>query len=342
MSTSGTSRIALGIAAVLATLSATAAIARDNVQLTGSSTVYPFATAVAENFGKGGKFKTPVVESTGTGGGFKLFCSGVDAGTPDINDASRAITDSERALCKQNGVADIAEIKIGYDGIILAGDAKQPGFNVTREQIWRAVGKTVPVGGKWVANPYKTWNDIDKSLPKRALAIFGPAPNHGTRDAFRELVMDPACEKAPESAALSADDRKKVCGQVREDGVWTDVSEDYALVMGKLKGNPTAVAVFTYSYLEQNRDKIRASTVDGVAASLETIASGQYPISRPLYIYVKKAHVGVIPGLAEFVAEFVSDRAAGADGYLVDKGLIPMPKKELAATREAAKALARK
>ena len=200
----------------------------------------------------------------------------------------------------------------------------------------------MPVGGKWVPNPYKSWNDIDKSLPKRALAIFGPAPNHGTRDAFRELVMDPACEKTPEAAALAADERKKTCGTVREDGVWTDVSEDYALVMGKLKGNPTAVAVFTYSYLEQNRDKIRAATVDGIAASLETIADGKYPISRPLYIYVKKAHVGVIPGLAEYVTEFVSDKAAGADGYLVDKGLIPAPKKEMDVQRAAAKALARK
>lgn len=328
--------------AVLAALASGAAGARDNVQVTGSSTVYPFATTVAEALGKGGKFKTPVVESTGTGNGFKLFCSGVSAETPDINDASRPISDSERELCKKNGVNDIAEIRIGYDGIILAGDAKQAAFNVTREQIWRAVAKTVPVGGKWVANPYKNWNDIDPKLPKRALAIFGPAPNHGTRDAFRELVMDPACEKTPEAAALPADERKKTCGQVREDGVWTDVSEDYALVMGKLKGNPTAVAVFTYSYLEQNRDKIKASTVDGIAASLETIADGKYPISRPLFIYVKQAHIGVIPGLAEFVAEFVSDKAAGQDGYLVDKGLIPMPKKELEAQRAAAKALAKK
>jgi len=330
------------IAVALGVFASAAAVARDNVQITGSSTVYPFATAVAENFGKAGKFKTPVVESTGTGGGFKLFCSGVGAETPDISNASRAITDSERELCKKNSVTDIVEIKIGYDGIIIAGDSKQPGFNVTRDQIWRAVGKTVPVNGKWVPNPYKNWNDIDKSLPKRTLAIFGPAPNHGTRDAFRELVMDPACEKAPEAAALPADEKKKVCGQVREDGVWTDVSEDYALVMGKLKGNPTAVAVFTYSYLEQNRDKIRAATVDGIAASLETIADAKYPISRPLFIYVKKAHVGVIPGLAEYVAEFVSDRAAGADGYLVDKGLIPMPKKELDVQRAAAKALGRK
>ncbi len=329
-------------ATVLASLAAAAAVARDNVQVTGSSTVYPFATTVAEALGKGGKFKTPVVESTGTGGGFKLFCSGVGPETPDINDASRAISDSERELCKKNGVADIAEFRIGYDGIILAGDSKQAAFNVTREQIWRAVAKTVPVGGKWVANPYKNWSDIDPSLPKRALAIFGPAPNHGTRDAFRELVMDPACEKTPEAQALPADDRKKTCGQVREDGVWTDVSEDYALVMGKLKGNATAMAVFTYSYLEQNRDKIRAATVDGVAASLETIADGKYPISRPLFIYVKKAHVGLIPGLAEFVSEFVSDKAAGQEGYLVDKGLIPMPKKELEVQKAQAKALAKK
>jgi phosphate transport system substrate-binding protein len=312
---------------------------RDHIQIAGSSTVYPFSTTVAEQFGKAGKFRSPVVESTGTGGGFKLFCSGVGTNTSDINDASRPITDGEKATCAQNGVTDITEITIGFDGIILAGSIKSPGFNVTLEQLWRAVGKTVPVKGAWVANPYKNWNEIDKSLPNRPINLFGPAPNHGTRDAFVDLVMDPACGATAEAKALSADDKKKTCSQVREDGRWTDVSEDYALVMGKLAGNPQAMAVFTFSYLDVNRDKIASCTIDGVAPSLETIASHKYPISRPLFIYVKKAHVGIIPGLAEFAQEFVSNRAAGSDGYLADKGLIPLPKAELAKQQAIAKSL---
>jgi phosphate transport system substrate-binding protein len=317
--------------------------ARDYIQIAGSSTVYPFTSTVAENFAHGGKFKAPVVESTGTGGGFKLFCSGVGATTPDINDASRPITDGEKATCAQNGVTAIDEIRIGYDGIILAGNSRTKSFDVTLEQLWRAVARTVPVKGQWVANPYRNWSDIDPKLPKRLIRVFGPGPNHGTRDAFVELVLDVACNKAPELAAVPKDDRKKTCQVVREDGAWTDVSEDYALIMGKLKGDPDAMAVFTFSYLDQNRDKIRASKVDGVAPSIDTIASAQYPVSRPLFIYVKHAHLGVIPGLGEFVTEFVSARAAGDDGYLSRKGLIPMPAKELKEQQAKAKAmLARK
>ena len=305
----------------------------------GSSTVYPFSSAVSEHFGKAGKFKSPVVESNGTGGGFKLFCSGIGAQTPDINDASRPITDGEKQACAQAGVTAVDELRVGYDGIIVAGVAKMQPFNVTLDQLWRATAKSVPVGGKWVANPYKKWSDINPKLPKKAILLFGPAPNHGTRDAFVELVMDPSCKKAVESAPLSKDEEKKVCQTVREDGAWTDVSEDYALIMGKLKGDPTAMGVFTFSYLDQNRDKIRAVSVEGVDVSLDTISSGKYPISRPLFIYVKRAHVGVIPGLAEFVAEFVGDRAAGNDGYLADKGLIPMPAQELKAQQAIAKGL---
>ncbi len=312
---------------------------RDQISMVGSSTVYPFASAVAEHFGKGGKFKTPVVESTGTGGGFKLFCSGAGVDTPDVSNASRPITDGEKQACAAAGVTAVDEIRIGYDGIIVAATSKVPSFNVTLEQLWRATAKQVPVGGKWVANPYKNWSDIDAKLPKKPIVLFGPAPNHGTRDAFVELVMDPSCKQATEFKNVPKDDQKKVCQTVREDGAWTDVSEDYALIMGKLKGNAAAMGVFTFSYLDQNRDKIRAVTVDGVAASLETISSGKYPISRPLFIYVKRAHVGVIPGLAELVREFVSEKAAGKDGYLVDKGLIPAPAKELKAQQEIARKL---
>jgi phosphate transport system substrate-binding protein len=327
------------IAAALATAPALGE-ARDTVHIVGSSTVYPFSSAVAERFGKGGKFRTPVVESTGTGGGFKLFCSGVGVDTPDINDASRPITDSEKAICTGAGVT-VSEFRIGYDGIVVAA-TKGASFDLTREQLYRAVAKTVPVGGKLVPNPYKNWNEIDPKLPKRPINVLGPAPNHGTRDAFVELVMDPSCEQFAPIKALAKDQMQRTCQTVREDGSWIDVAADYAVIMGKLKNDKNAVGVFTFSYVDQNRDKIQAAKVDGVAASLETISSGQYPISRPLFIYVKKAHVGVIPGLAEFVQEFVGDKAGGKEGYLVDKGLVPAPAKDLKAQQAAAKALAAK
>jgi phosphate transport system substrate-binding protein len=338
-----TARTLATAAALAAAFAATPALgeARDAVRIVGSSTVYPFSSAVAEHFGKGGKFKTPVVESTGTGGGFKLFCTGVGVDTPDINDASRPMTDAEKGSCAGNGVAAVSEFRIGYDGIVVAA-TKGASFDLTREQLYLAVAKTVVVGGKLVPNPYKSWSDIDPKLPKHVINVLGPAPNHGTRDAFLELVMDPGCEKFAEIKALAKDEMKKTCQTVREDGAWTDVAADYAVIMGKLKSDKNAVGVFTFSYVDQNRDKIQAAKVDGIAPSLETISSSQYPISRPLFIYVKKAHVGVIPGLGEFVQEFVSEKAGGKDGYLVDKGLVPMPAKELKAQQAAAKALSAK
>ena len=314
--------------------------ARDQIKIVGSSTVFPFTTTVAERFSKAGKFKAPVVESTGTGGGFKLFCDGLGVDTPDINDASRPITAGERASCTKNGVSAVAEFTVGYDGIILAGASKGAIFDISLAQLWMATAKTVPVRGKLLANPYRQWNEIDPKLPREPIAIYGPAPNHGTRDAFVELVMEPSCQKSPEITALSKEEQKKICGVVREDHVWTDVSEDYGLVMGKLSGNPKALAVFTFSYLDQNRDKIHAATVGGVSATLDTIASRRYPLSRPLFIYVKQAHVGQIPGLAEFVKEYVSERAAGEEGYLADKGLIPLPRAEAMLQRAAAAKLA--
>lgn len=326
-------------AAALTALLPAAVYARDQVKIVGSSTVFPFSTTVAERFSKSGKFKAPVVESTGTGGGFKLFCDGLGVDTPDINDASRPITAGEKASCGKNGVA-VAEFTVGYDGIILAGASKGATFDISLQQLWKATAKTVPVGGKLVANPYRQWSDIDPKLPREAIAIYGPAPNHGTRDAFVELVMEPSCQKAPEITALNKDEQKKVCGVVREDHVWTDVSEDYGLVMGKLAGNPKALAVFTFSYLDQNRDKIHAATVGGVAASIESIASGHYPLSRPLFIYVKQGHVGQIPGLTEFIKEYLSERAGGEDGYLSEKGLIPMPRAQALLQRAAAVKLA--
>ena len=322
---------------------AQAQAARDYVTLVGSSTVFPFASTVAEHFGKTNvKFKTPKVESTGTGGGFKLFCGGVGVQYPDISNASRRVKASELEACAQNGVKDVVEVKIGYDGITIATKKGAPAYKLTRKDLYLAVAKQVPDPkdpNTLVANPYKNWNQINPALPNVVIQIFGPAPNHGTRDAFAELVMQNGCEQYAWIKALKDIDEKRyarVCTQVREDGVWTDVSEDYALVVGKLTGNPNALAVFTFSYLDQNADKLAAATVEGKAPKFETIADGSYPISRPLFLYVKKAHVSVIPGIKEFIAEFVSDKAMGADGYLAERGLIALKAAELAKVRKDA------
>lgn len=316
---------------------------RDYVALVGSSTVFPFASAVAEHFGKANpKFKTPKVESTGTGGGIKLFCGGVGVQFPDIANASRRIKASELDACTANGVKDVVEVKVGYDGITIATKKGAPAFKLSRKDLYLALAKQVPdpkEPATLIANPYKTWSQVNKSLPNLPIQMFGPAPNHGTRDAFAELVMTNGCESFDSLKAMKEEDEKrfqKVCTQIREDGVWTDVSEDYALVLSKLQSNPNAVAVFTFSYLDQNGDKISAATIEGKTPTFESIADGSYPVSRPLFIYVKKAHVGVIPGIKEFVAEFLSDKAMGADGYLSDRGLITMRAAELAKARKDA------
>jgi phosphate transport system substrate-binding protein len=337
-------------ATVVATLAfsagAHAQAARDYISIVGSSTVYPFASVVAERFGKANpSFKTPKVESTGTGGGFKLFCQGVGVQYPDVANASRRVKASELETCAKNGVKDVAEIKIGYDGITVAAPKGAPAYKLTRKDLYLATAKQVPDPSSpetLVANPYKTWNQINPALPNAPIQIFGPATNHGTRDAFAELVLENGCQSYPWLKALKDIDEgryKRVCTQVREDGAWTDVSEDYALVMGKLAGNPKALAVFTFSYLDQNRDKIQAATIEGKAPTIETIADGSYPISRPLFFYVKKAHVGVIPGIKEFIAEFTSDKAMGPDGYLVERGLIPLHGGEFATVRKTAQTL---
>lgn len=313
-------------ALVAATIAlAPAAEARDQIRIVGSSTVYPFSTTVAEHFGKAGKFKTPVVESTGSGGGLKLFCSGVGPDFPDITNASRRIEPTEVETCTKNGVTAISEVVIGYDGIVLANSNRGPHFALTRDQIYRALAKDVLVNGKFEANPYKKWSDIDKSLPDIEITVFGPAPNHGTRDALLELVMDPACGKYAEIKALDKDAKKKACHMIREDGAFIEVSESYNVTLQKIEASTTALGVFGFSYLDQNRDKVQAATVDGVEASFDTIAARSYPVSRPLYFYVKAAHVGMIPGIKEFVTEFTSEKAWGKNGYLSDIGLIPMP-----------------
>lgn len=323
-------RKTLAVAALSTIAFSASAEARDQIRIVGSSTVYPFSTAVAEQFGKATGFKTPVVESTGTGGGLKLFCAGVGVEHPDMTNASRRIKASEVEQCAKNGVTDVIEAKIGYDGIVLANSKKHPAYKLTREQIFLALAKQVPVGGKLVDNPYKTWKDIDPSFAADKIEVLGPPPTSGTRDAFVELVMEEGCKKFPEINALK-DDKKAfdtACKSLREDGAFIEAGENDNLIVQKLDANPKSLGIFGYSYLEQNADKIQGSLVDGVEPDFDNIASGKYPVARPLFFYVKKAHIGVIPGIKEYLTEFTSEKAWGKEGYLADKGLIPMPDAE--------------
>jgi len=329
-------RKTLAVAALATVAFAASAQARDQIRIVGSSTVYPFSTAVAEQFGKTSGFKTPVVESTGTGGGLKLFCAGVGAEFPDVTNASRRIKQSEIDNCATNGVKDIAEIVIGFDGLVIANAKSGKHYELTRKDLFLATAKTVPQGGKLVANPYIKWNEIDPKLPAEDIVVYGPASNHGTRDAYVELVMDPGCEEFAEIKALDKDAKKVACQAIREDGAFIEVSENYTVTLQKLTSQTHAVGILTYSYLEQNGDKIQAATIDGQIATYDNIASGKYPVSRPLFFYVKKAHVGVIPGIKEYIAEFTAEKTWGKDGYLVEKGLIAAP--DAQRKSEAAKA----
>lgn len=310
--------------------------AADQIRIVGSSTVFPFAAAVAEHFAKGRAFSSPVVESAGSGGGFKLFCAGLGEGTPDIATASRRITAREVETCGGNGVSDIAEIQIGYDGIVLAGARGGPQLAISRDQLFRAIAKTVPLDGKLVANPYRRWKDIDPSLPDRDIMVFGPAPNHGTRDTLVALVMDRACAQFPEIRALAAEARRHACQAMREDGAFIEVTENYSIAVKKLMLEPRALAILPFGYQDQNADRLQAASLDGQKASFDNILSGAYPLSRPLFLYVKKARLPLTLGLRQYIEEFTSERAWGPGGYLADKGLIPLP--ESARRAEAAKA----
>jgi phosphate transport system substrate-binding protein len=322
---------------------ASGAQARDQIRIVGSSTVYPFTTAVAEQLGKSGDLKTPVVESTGTGGGMKLFCAGVGVDHPDASNASRRIKKSEYEMCQKNGVTDIVELKIGFDGIVIANAKSGPDLSLTKKQLFLALAREVPgADGKLVANPNKTWSDIDPSLPNEKIEVLGPPPTSGTRDAFLELVMETGAEELPALKELKKADSKafeKVWKSIREDGAYIDAGENDNLIVQKLEANPKAVGIFGYSFLEENASKIKGATIDGGTPTFENIASGKYAVSRPLFVYVKKQHVGVVPGVDEFVEEYVSDQAIGDDGYLSGKGLIPLPEDERAKVAEAARAM---
>jgi phosphate transport system substrate-binding protein len=330
----------LAAAAILAAgLGVSQAEARDYISIVGSSTVYPFATVVAEQFGKTTQFKTPKIESTGSGGGLKLFCAGVGVEHPDITNASRRIKKSEFEKCNTNGVKEIVEVKIGYDGIILANSNKVAPMKLTRKDIFLALAKDVPDpkgGEKLIPNPYKTWKDVDSSLPATKIEVLGPPPTSGTRDAFVELVMDTGCEEFDMIKNMDKKDMKKACQTIREDGAFIEAGENDNLIVQKLEVNPDAMGIFGFSYLDQNSDKIQGSYVEGVQPTFDAIADGTYPVSRPLFFYIKKAHVGTIPGIAEYVNEFTSDKAWGPDGYLADKGMIPMPDDERAKFRHDA------
>jgi phosphate transport system substrate-binding protein len=328
------------LAAGLGLALATPAQARDQIRIVGSSTVFPFATAVAEQFGKTSSFKTPVIESTGSGGGLKLFCGGVGISQPDITNSSRTIKQSEIDNCAKNGVTEIVEIKVGYDGIVIANSKKSARMAVTKEQVFRALAKRVPINGKLADNPYKTWKDVDASLPATRIEVLGPPPTSGTRDAFVELAMEGGAKAIPMLKDLSGTDKKAfktVAHAIREDGAYVEAGENDNLIVQKLEANPNALGIFGFSFLDQNADKIQGSTVDGVQPTFENIADGKYGVSRSLYFYVKKAHVGVVPGISEYVAEFTSDKAAGPEGYLADKGLIPMSEAELNRFQQAGK-----
>lgn len=329
----------LAVAAIAGlALSATAANARDQIRIVGSSTVFPFSTAVAEQFGKTTDFKTPVVESTGSGGGMKLFCSGIGVGHPDITNASRRIKSSEFENCTKAGIT-ISEVKIGYDGIVIANSKTAPLLNLTKKQIFLALAKKVPVNGELVDNPYKMWNEIDPSLPAKKIEVLGPPPTSGTRDAFVELAMEGGAMTFPMLVDLKKSDKKSfkaVAHGIREDGAFVEAGENDNLIIQKLDANPDAFGVFGFSFLDQNGDKVQGSTVDGVVPSFENIADGSYGVSRSLFFYVKKEHAGVVPGIAEFVAEFTNEGTWGDDGYLVDKGLIPLPAAERKSMHDAA------
>ncbi|WP_288757465.1 substrate-binding domain-containing protein [uncultured Brevundimonas sp.] len=317
--------------------------ARAGIWAAGSSTVFSFSTRVAETFARSSGGAAPRVESLGTGGGIQAFCQGVGPTTPDIANASRPMKASEFDMCQKNGVTEIVELKIGFDGIVIATARSGNSFNFELNDLYEGLAKEVPgPNGAFVTNPAKTWNQVNPGLPNQRIQVYGPPPTSGTRDAFLELGMTPGAKLVPAAAALEESDKDRfeaIAHTLREDGAWIDSGENDNAIVQTLTRTPGSLGVFGYSFLEQNLDTVKAETIDGVEPNADTIADGSYPLSRSLYIYVKKAHVGVTPGLAQFVQEFLSEGAAGRGGYLQDRGLIPLPEADLVAQRAAAQAM---
>ena len=304
---------------------------RDHIMIVGSSTVYPFSTLVAERFARSGGYGNPTVEATGTGGGMKLFCKGIGIDTPDIANASRRMKKSEYDLCRSNGVNDIIEILVGYDGIVLANSKDAPPIGISRKDIYLALAKDIPDPGgmeKFIPNPHEKWSDVNPSLPKTGIRVFGPPPTSGTRDAFSELALEGGCGKFGWVKALKKFDSsqyKARCRTIREDGRYVEAGENDNLIIQKLTSDRNAFGVFGFSFLDQNKDKVQGARIDGHPPQFDLIAGGEYAVSRPLYFYVKRDHIGVVPGMQEYINEFIADRAIGPDGYLLDRGLIPVP-----------------
>lgn len=328
-------RMSLTTAALVASVAfAGAASARDQIQIAGSSTVLPYAKIVAEAFGEANsQFKTPVVESGGTGAGLKEFCKGVGPDTIDIANASRAIKKDELEACKAAGVTDISEVKIGYDGIVFATDSSNKDFVLTDKDLYLALAAQVVVDGKLIDNTAKKWSDVNKDLPDEDIMAFVPGEKHGTREVFEQNVLDAGCKAAGAADALKTliSDEKEAaaaCHKLRKDGMAVDIDGDYTETLARIDANKTAIGVFGLSFYENNTDKLKVSTVNGVTPSVETIASGEYPVSRPLYFYVKRAHLGVIPGLQEYVDFFTADDMIGPEGPLAEYGLVPAPDAE--------------
>ncbi|MDK8462773.1 substrate-binding domain-containing protein [Marinobacter sp. SS13-12] len=334
----------LALAGSIAAVS-TPAMARDTINIVGSSTVYPFATVVAERFGRNTDFPTPKLESTGSGGGLKLFCEGVGTQHPDITNASRRMKKSEFDNCQANGVKEITEVRIGADGIVMANSKDAEKLDLTLEQVFLALAKDVPNpdgGDELVANPYMNWSDIDSSLPDYEISVMGPPPTSGTRDAFVELAMESGCKQFDMIAQMedaNEDKFKSVCHSMREDGPFIEAGENDNLIVQRLAQDPETLGIFGYSFLMENSGQIQAATVNGVEPTPENISSDKYPVARSLWFYVKNAHVGVVPGIKEYIAEFTSEGAWGDNGYLVDVGLIPLPRNQRMATAKRVKDL---
>lgn len=348
--------IKLIAAALISTVilsSAAFAQSRSQIRVVGSSTVFPFSTAVAEEFGRVSSYKTPIVEATGTGGGFKLFCNGIGTKYPDITNASRPIKPSETALCLRKGVTEIAELKIGYDGIVLAQKKQNAALAITVRELYLALASRVPAAGSaggvddLIENPYIYWSDINPDLPQRKISVMGPPPTSGTRDAFNELAIQAGCKSYPNMAKLEATNPNLFhahCQSIREDGVYIEAGENDNLIVQKLLTDSDTIGIFGYSFLDQNADMVDAvsiATIEGqyLEPTFESISTGDYPISRSLYIYIKKSHIGIIPGIHDFIEEFTSDRAAGELGYLAERGLVPLLDDERDAANLQAKQL---
>ncbi|ODA67039.1 Phosphate-binding protein PstS precursor [Methyloligella halotolerans] len=320
--------------AVGACITAGPALARDQIQIAGSSTVLPYAQIVAEDFGKTyGKYPTPVVESGGSSAGLKQFCKGLGESTIDIANASRKIKDKEVEACHAAGVKNIMEVRFGYDGIVFASDVKGPDMALEPKDLYLALAEQVPVDGKMVKNPYKTWDEVNADLPKWEIAAYIPGEKHGTREVFEEKVLAKGCEEAGaikimEEAGSDEDTIDDACIKVRKDGKAVDIDGDYTETLARLQSNPEGIGVFGLSFYENNTDKLKVATMSGVEPSVDTIASGEYPVSRPLFFYVKKDHMDVIPGLKDYVAYFASEKMIGPDGPLAEYGLVPLPDDE--------------